>query len=407
MKLSEFKTYESFLNSKNVMVVNENWLKACLNQNTYIRPEAFLINCKSNSILYNLKESYQQEIMLLQQDLKLKRILNHVEIDCKEFSYLHETLIYFHNISENLEKHLKNIVNLGGGFYCKFLSTKITHIVTENYDMNDFKNFRNISSNIFILHPLWLKDCYKYKRKIIEIEYYLEPNQNLQICMSIENKAPPLNLKNPFSFLKNKRSLSSINGNGFNGKSFMEVTSKTDSFEIIRSDKKKEWKTPRKSSPKKTVLTPSKKEIQIQIKSFLFQNVFFHINISDLKELKQYRLKILEHSGKFCDAASLLNSKNTIYYVLPDKTESLVIKRQAEPHVICISYRWIDYCVEKKQIMKNFLEQKLIHLGPFPHKMPVLSFKNICVFVVGFPTHEKIILKSLLGVMGGDVVYDK
>ena len=60
-----------------------------------------------------------------------------------------------------------------------------------------------------------------------------------------------------------------------------------------------------------------------------------------------------------------------------------------------------------KQVLKNFMELKLIHLSPFAFKMPIAAFKNLICYVCGFPTHEKIVLKSILNVLGATVTYDK
>lgn len=394
LKYSEAKTYESFLNTLKIPVLNENWFDICNQRNVFIKPENFLLGHKvplnQNS---NRKEMFHGEMKILSEN-KMRKYMREVESGDSGYWFLSECVIHFFNVEQDYEKILKNIVNIAGGFYINQFNISVTHLITQNYQEEDLANFKKIGSNIYVLHPLWLKDCFFYKKKISEFEYFLMPGINLQIN---NNENMVNSVRNPIMAKKN-----SFNDDSFSlmsmkfqkNKQTIDCQENKYPINIHNNEKLQRNKT----------ASPFKKE-HIEIKSFLFKNLYFFMNTSDFKEMRTYRYKILENSGKFID--NIKNNKFPIFYVLSDGLSSLKIKAQKLENVNYVSFRWVDYCLEKKQIVKNHMDLKLIHLSPLTYKMPLVCFKNSMMYVSGFPTQEKIILKNLMKVMGITLVYEK
>lgn len=400
VKTSEIKTYESFLNTLNKPVVHESWFRYCLEKNVYIRPEHFLLGHKGiTQKISNQKELFHDEIRILSEN-KLKKCLK--EIDCSDNSYrfLSDCVIYFFNIEEKYEKILKDVVNLTGAFYLNHYNISITHIVSQNYQEEDLSNFRKIGDNFFVVHPLWLKDCFFYKKKVSEFEYHLMPGVNLQ-AFSAENQSLLINSRNSNNNVLLRRTISSDETFSFREKKIIHKTIKFSQENQFPKNVSQEVSDKNK---KKTAASPFSKENPMAVKSFIFLTVNFFINTHDYIELLPYRMKILENSGRIID--NLKNSKTQIYYVLSDGVSSLKIKAEKIKNVEYVSFRWVDYCIEKKQVVKNHLDQKLVYLSPLSYKMPLPCFKNNTMFVCGFPTQEKIILKKLMSVMGINILFD-
>ena len=398
LKNSETKTYESFLNTLKIPVVNENWFEICLRRNILIRPENFLLGHKTISNQISIqREIFHSEMKIISEN-KLKKCLKEIDAGDNSYWFLSDCVIHFFNIEDPYEKLLKDIVNISGGFYINQYNISVTHVITENYQEEELNNFKKSGSNFYVLHPLWLKDCFFYKKRISEYEYYIMPGVNLRIP-SFENSYNPV--KNVF-----KRQMS--HDESF---SFYDMKTQRDNNTHQFKLNTQENKLPKnitsnnnEKNQKTTSLSPFKKET-FEIKSFIFMKLNFFINTADFKELKPYRLRILENSGKIVD--NLKTTKVLIYYVLTDGVSSLKIKAQKLENVNYVSFRWIDYCLEKKQIVKNHLELRLIHLSPLPFKMPLSCFKNSYMYVCGFATQEKIVLQNLMGIMGITLVYDK
>lgn len=398
LKTSEIKTYESFLHTLNKPVVHESWFRNCLEKNVFIRPEHFLLGHKGiTQKISNQKELFHEEIRILSEN-KLKKCLK--EIDCSDISYrfLSECVIYFFNIEETYEKILKDVVNLTGAFYLNHYNISITHIVSQHYQEEDLSNFRKIGDNFFVVHPLWLKDCFFYKKKVSEFEYHLMPGVNLH-AFSAENQSFIINSRNNNNALL-RRTISNDETFSFREKKIHKPIKFSQENQFAKNISQE---NPDKNK-KKMASPPFSKENPMVVKSFIFLNVNFFINTPDYKELLPYRMKILENSGRIVD--NLKNSKLQIYYVLSDGISSLKIKAQNLENVNYVSFRWVDYCIEKKQVVKNHLELRLIHLSPLTFKMPLPCFKKSHMYVCGFPTQEKIILKSLMTVMGINILFD-
>jgi len=394
VKSSEYKTYESFLNTLKTPVVNENWYQICLQRNVYVKPEQFLLGHKT---LYNQistqREIFQSEMKILSEN-KLRKCMKEIDSGDSSYWFLGDCVVNFFNIEESYDKILRDIVNIGGGFYVNQFNVAVTHLITQECQEEDLGKFKRSGSNFFVLHPLWLKDCFFYKKKVSEFEYFLMPGVNLRMNSEENNfSRNRFLMKKPPSFENNETNFS------------LKFPREKTQIRTTQENKFPKNSLSKDNPHKTTSLSPFKKDCQIQIKSFIFMNQYFFINTSDFKELRGYRQKILENSGKMVDNPK--NNKSSIFYVLSDGVSSLRIKSQKVENVNYVSFRWIDYCLEKKQIIKNYMDLKLIQLSPLNFKMPMKCFKDTCMYVSGFPTQEKIVLKSLMTVMGIQIAYNK
>lgn len=75
--------------------------------------------------------------------------------------------------------------------------------------------------------------------------------------------------------------------------------------------------------------------------------------------------------------------KQKLWCVIPDALsdekgkEYEALKKKMDIRIV--SHRWIDYCIEKKYIVKNI--EKQINLLPFPCKVPIKAFEGIKICV--------------------------
>lgn len=67
---------------------------------------------------------------------------------------------------------------------------------------------------------------------------------------------------------------------------------------------------------------------------------------------------------------------------------------------IIISFRWIDYCLEKKKVVKDFKKDRLCHLMPIPHQIPFKDFSMTCVYCCGYEYNKKFVLRELIRILG-------
>ena len=66
-----------------------------------------------------------------------------------------------------------------------------------------------------------------------------------------------------------------------------------------------------------------------------------------------------------------------------------------------VSFRWINFCLERKQIIRDLKKHRLPHLLPNIKKMPIESFQNIQFMTKGFDDREKFVLKETVNLLGG------
>jgi len=67
------------------------------------------------------------------------------------------------------------------------------------------------------------------------------------------------------------------------------------------------------------------------------------------------------------------------------KNESVIqeienVKKKENLNIFIISYRWIDYCLETKYIIKDPLEKKLVNLLPINNVTPFNNFDKFYMY---------------------------
>lgn len=66
-----------------------------------------------------------------------------------------------------------------------------------------------------------------------------------------------------------------------------------------------------------------------------------------------------------------------------------------------MSYRWINFCVDRKQIVRDLKKHCLPNLLPWIHQMPMEEFRRFQVIVKGFTNHYKYVLREIVEMLGG------
>ena len=69
-----------------------------------------------------------------------------------------------------------------------------------------------------------------------------------------------------------------------------------------------------------------------------------------------------------------------------------------------MSYRWIMFCIDRKQIVRDLKKNSLPNLLPWCHKMPMKEFQCYTVLVKGFNNHYKYVLRDMVQMLGGKFV---
>ena len=72
-----------------------------------------------------------------------------------------------------------------------------------------------------------------------------------------------------------------------------------------------------------------------------------------------------------------------------------------------MSYRWIDFCIDRKQIVRDLKKECLPHLLPWVHSMPFESFCGYRVVVKGFSIHNNYVLRQITELLGGVFIHWK
>lgn len=101
------------------------------------------------------------------------------------------------------------------------------------------------------------------------------------------------------------------------------------------------------------------------MKGNVFKNCYFYLEWTQYKEkLNQYKQRIFENQGDILPIVDCLKYKE-IFHILNDKPQNDKIVDKSKTSVLYFSFRWIDFCIEKKEVVRNVQELQLIHLLPF------------------------------------------
>jgi hypothetical protein len=70
------------------------------------------------------------------------------------------------------------------------------------------------------------------------------------------------------------------------------------------------------------------------------------------------------------------------------------------------SFRWVDYCIERKFVFLDVKKHNYAHLLPFPKKVPLEDFKSLQVCVKGYDLNKEQVITEILKAMGAMVIDD-
>ncbi len=125
----------------------------------------------------------------------------------------------------------------------------------------------------------------------------------------------------------------------------------------------------------------------------------------------KYKIQILENSGKIVKDLGKLSELNLqasekVYVVLRDgQAHQDLLKYQDQ--IYMVSPRFIEYCIDKKMVIKNPNEEKLIHLMPFPIKTPIKNFDKIKIVIKGFNFDKNDSLEQVAQILGFNIVEEE
>lgn len=111
-----------------------------------------------------------------------------------------------------------------------------------------------------------------------------------------------------------------------------------------------------KGEQKAKKLTFKQQKSLATVKGNLFKNCYFYLEMSQYKDkLKSYKEKIFENQGEIIPVID--EKVREIFHILDDRPENVKIVAKKLPNVQFYSYRWIDFCIEKKQVIRNVYDQ--------------------------------------------------
>ena len=411
LKQKQSKFYESCIETFDAPVISIEWLKQCLIQKQYLNTTRYLISTN---------KKFAQEIKISCDENIVNKVLSEYECSDETFNYLQRCVISFHRVGDKIEKIQRKLIAAGGGFFLKELVPSVTHIVTEYYSEEALLDFKK-HSNTKIVSPCWLADCFIYRRRLPEEDYYLWPSASNSMIDERSKTLGRLSQDTRMSF-DAFPALSRNNSYGANlqpraallrraSSTIPENSNTSSAFGLEKNlinASKQQYESASKSAQKiKSPIRIKAKSRRTQPKplSNILKDCSFFLD-SNLNELAdKYWHKIIENGGKIIEN---LNDFEEIYWVMDDCPESRIKlqKNSKKQNLKIISWRWIDSSLNKKRQVTNIMEDLLVQYLPLPHNTPFEDFKNKTVFAAGFEPRRKGVLKEILQILGATVVYD-
>ncbi len=430
VKSSEIKRYESLISAHQIPVVTIEWLKNCLISKQYLKPKKYAINFAMSFDRQSIQQKLNETVEAFQNvEGFISKAYHDHEVGDDQLEYLGKTIVYFHNIPDKIEKIQKKLVNFGGGIYVKDLIPEVTHIIVEEYTQDDLKFFHKFRKPK-IVEIFWLLDCFRYKRLLKEDDYYV--GSLPQMIADYKSKTPPNKDAKPSVSLSRRNTISyqlPRLGSSDSAMDIPKMPSRAISNQLNRRNSVAppgtlasscqedfEEKKPQKEEQEKPKATPekratrssqkqskSKKPVPIKSVGYIFKNINIYFD-PKFKEVAQYKKSVQENSGNVLDT---LNVFEEIFYVLPDSEESVqTLQKNKKRNINFVSYRWIDYCLKNKMVVRDYAEKKLVYLLPFPHRVPLADFTNTTVYAAGLSPYDKKVLKEIIELIGAKFVYE-
>jgi hypothetical protein len=342
---------EKLLPVKNkVFIVTLNWLYQCMKYGHFINPDAFVLPFCSFSIPRHTFKIKMKD---------LERCMEETESNAELYNILNDCIFYIPQVETSQKDQTKTeeldivtrLICLMSGFSTRKPLRTITHVLANTIDEEE-KEKLSKNGTVHFVNNFFLIECLLYKKRLLEIDYPTKV---------VESQGPT----NPNS--RNDSRNSNVN--------------------VFRS---------RTATPKMP-----------EFKSFLFENVLFYFD-SNLKKGAEYRYKVFENSGSILLNFDGRPSKcKEIFHILEDGFDQNKIPQSQRSipgvNVYYVSPRWIDYCLERKVVLRDFKDQRMTHLLPFPHPTPYQDFQGVSIAVRGFEEQEKYVLQEIIKILGGSV----
>lgn len=333
MSEDSLPNYASQIKATSKVIVGVEWLRDCMLQNTYASPERYSLLAEAGPAPVQIEFKITLE--------RLNHLMNRLDSTDKMLNYLANCFIYLFKLEPEEEALQKKLAHFGGGIHMSLIIPNITHIVVDKYEEDDLKDFTRFS-NVHVVNIAWLRECLHFKNRLPEGDFFIKP----------QLKATSLNPKN---------------------RQALPASSKNATLGLA--------KPAQSLAAKKPQLAPL---------SELFEGVYFYFLDKNDANLKKWIRKVLTNSGQVIkELESVKENKVTVkgylYLVLPDGYDEAEVNQAKEgideTKLHLISVRWIEYCIERSVVVKDFKEKRMGYLMPFPHKTPYASFLGLCFFV--------------------------
>ena len=283
-----------------------------------------------------------------------------------------------------------------------------THVICGKCSESEYSEFKKYQ-DVFVVGLDFVMESLKFKKKVLEEDYEIKPTKNSR-SRTDNTSFVTYNSQN-----KGFESFKFINSSNFRieGKDF---TLKSNTRRKIRpfdsnnensmdffASGKLDLKRSQSMKPKVT----KSLQTEIKFKSLLFKNYYFYFLPTDTG-LRDFKRMVIENSGSIVTNLEKVKTPENkkIYIVLKDGQDKNEFKKLREK-IMPISPRFIDYCIKKKTVIKDPVEEKLMHLLPFPVKTPCSPFKNIILEIRGFDWLKSTYLIETSKVLGFIVKEEK
>jgi len=227
-----------------------------------------------------------------------------------------------------------------------------------------------------VINTSWLIESLKFKHRVLEEDFVVKPTEGNLSSNSTKMMYSDINTRaSGAGFALYQRSQSQLGGDVGN------VFKRSDS-------------------------TSEGARQEIKFKSLLFKNMIFYFPKGS--NLKKYRIAVMEHSGSILPTLDNIKkldsrSKRSMFGVYRDGIRKSEYEELTKYSINVVSTRWVDFCIERKYLLKDPTAEKMYQLLAFPIKTPVEEFKGIQIKIKGFDVQKLKSLKETAAIMGFDI----
>ncbi|KRX00328.1 BRCT domain [Pseudocohnilembus persalinus] len=431
----------------NLFAVNESWLYECINNQQFIWPRHFIINNQENNNNLNNKQQSQQVQQQQQQQLskvnqkivqeqplislqKIQQQIINSSGQSKKQNYFQNCIFKIYCTQAEQKTILQLIISNADGFFIDILVPNLTHVIVhDNFSHSEKLKLMQISQNIKIVNSSWINNCYMCQKKINESEYPInsnyyqqQKNQNQGFSFSQNNKSIGFgggysnsNIKTNFDIqLMNSNAQFSRNLDVLNQSNSQQDYKQKDNY--FRQSSKNQDSLQKKNGFKSMNLSRQFSTDFSQRAQGVFKDVLFYINkMKDKDNKENIRGKIQGNGGIVIERFNEKYKNKNHIFVLEDSDQNPSIISQFRKHmktyqglnqVHFMSTRWVDYCLEKKQVIFDILDKKLNHLFAINFQTPFSDFLNLGISVQVRPSDKifQIVLGQLVQIAGAQLV---